>query len=124
MQMKDTLNSLSKQQINGYTEAAAHYKALYHKIGKQQLKKLAIALDLQSGTYDIRSNKGGIAVCGEITLHTDTLYCQLSQSCLGTGHEILFRSCKGRKDYTGGSNNFASAKCLDNPENFALQLKH
>ena len=121
--MPDTLEALSQNDINGYTEAGTYIKALYHRRGKEQLKKLAAALGLPKGTYDIRSNKGGIAGSGEITLHTDALYCQLSQCCLGAGEEVLYRSCKGRTDYTGGRNHFAAAKVLDDPETFAAHLR-
>ena len=43
----------------------------------------------------------GTAVSGEITLHGDHLYVQVSQSALGSHSGILFRTCKGRKDYVG-----------------------
>ena len=32
---------------------------------------------------------------------------------------ILIRTCRGRKDYTGGRNNFAPLRCLDNIEALA-----
>lgn len=92
-----------------YNEEA---KSRFHRAGKKALKKIAEALDLSPDQYDIRSNKGGIAVSGEITLHTDSLYIQISESSMGRGTEILYRSCKGRKDYCGGSNNFLGVDYL------------
>ena len=80
----------------------AENKARFHKLGKKFLGQVAKALNLPLGTYDIRSNMGGIAVSGEITLHTDTLYVQLSKGSIT--NRFFYRSCKGRKDYTGGSN--------------------
>jgi hypothetical protein len=52
-------------------------------------------------------------VSGEITLHTERLYVQASQSAMGNANGILFRTCKRRKDYAGGSNNFASLDLLN-----------
>ena len=38
------------------------------------LRRLAEALALQPAAFDLRFNKGGIAVSGEVTLHGDELY--------------------------------------------------
>jgi hypothetical protein len=59
-------------------------------------------------SFDLRSNQGGVAVSGEVTLHADRLYVQASQPTTGSDTGILFRSCDGRRDYVGGVNNFAS----------------
>lgn len=70
--------------------------------GKAVLRRLAKDLDLPKGTYEIRVCKGGIAVAGDVILHHDRLYVNLSsffQSDAGYA-----RTCKGRKDYTGGQN--------------------
>lgn len=87
-------------------DAAA--KRLFYSRARSQLRRLATALGLAPGSYDLRSNPAGIAVSGEITLHTDCLYVQASQSVMGNANGILFRTCKGRKDYVGGPNNFAT----------------
>lgn len=81
----------------------SYAKLNYHRLGKRVLKAVAAELGLQSGTYDIRSNLGGPAVAGEITLHSDLLYIQF-RGPMGQGLEVLYRSCKGRKDYSGGTN--------------------
>lgn len=89
---------------------------------KSALRKVAKALGLQAGQYDLRFNPGGIAVWGEVTLHTDTVYIQASN-----GHSlgVLVRTCKGRKDYTGGRNNWLSTSLLlSNPEMFAQSVKN
>jgi hypothetical protein len=83
----------------------SYSKLKYHALGKRVLKAVAMELGLQSGTYDISSNLGGTAVAGEITLHTNHIYIQLCESC-GQGLEVLYRSCKGRKDYSGGRNHW------------------
>jgi hypothetical protein len=54
-----------------------------------------------------------IAVSGEITLHHDRVYIQVCQPATGHDSGILIRSCKGRKDYTGGRNHFAPLLLLD-----------
>ena len=68
-------------------------------------------------------SKPGTAVSGEITLHGDHLYVQVSQSALGSHSGILFRTCKGRKDYVGGPNNFASLDLLNRPGELAHWIR-
>lgn len=97
--------------INAYSDAGAARKQAFHAAGKKFLKELAAKLGLQD--YDLRSNAGGMAVSGEVTLHSDSLYVQLSESCVGpAGVSALYRDCKGRKDYTGGVNNFVQVSDL------------
>lgn len=86
------------------TQYDADAKVNFHKHAKKQLTLLALELGFLKDGIDLRSNKGGIAVSGEITLHHDKVYIQVQQSCMGGG--ILFRTCQGRKDYTGGHNNW------------------
>lgn len=100
-----------------------HAKRLFHSRARSQLRRLATALDLSPGSYDLRSNRAGIAVSGEITLHTEHLYVQASQSVMGRDNGILFRTCKGRKDYVGGPNNFASLDLLNSPEALAQRIR-
>jgi hypothetical protein len=102
-------------------DAAA--KRLFHSRARSQLRRLAMALGLAPGTYDLRSNPAGIAVSGEITLHTDCLYVQASQSVMGHENGILFRPCKGRKDHVGGPNNFAALDLLNRPEELARRIR-
>lgn len=74
------------------------HKKEFRRLSRKMLKELA---DLtQLGSADLRWNEGGIAVSGEATLHADNIYIQVS----GTDMGILYRSCKSRKDYTGGRN--------------------
>jgi hypothetical protein len=87
-------------------------KRRFHSQGRAKLRALAELLALHKGSYDIRSNEGGPAVSGEITLHTETVYVQISQSCLGGGMGVLIRTCKGRKDYTGGRNHWLPLSAL------------
>lgn len=94
-------------------------KRPFHRHGRRQLHLLADVLGLSEETYDLRSNEGGIAVSGEVTLHADRLYVQVSQPATRADTGILFRTCEGRRDYTGGRNNFASLDLLHRPEELA-----
>lgn len=101
----------------------AEAKRLFHSRARSQLRCIATALGLEPGSYDLRSNQAGIAVSGEITLHGDHLYVQVSQSAMGYHSGVLFRTCKGRKDYVGGPNNFASLDLLDRPDELAHWIR-
>jgi hypothetical protein len=98
-------------------------KRQFHLHARRQLHRLAGALGLAPGTYDLRNNEGGIAVSGEITLHADHLYVQACQPATGSDTGVLYRSCEGRKDYTGGPNNFASLDLLNDVAVLATQVR-
>jgi hypothetical protein len=85
-------------------------KKSFHRAARKQLKALAEYCGWPPSSYDLRSNMAGIAVSGEITLHHEQVYISVSQVRFGGDCGILIRSCKGRKDYSGGPNQFA---CLD-----------
>lgn len=91
-----------------------------HKGGKKAMKALAVALGLKVGEFDVRSNLAGPAVSGEVTLHSDHWYVQLSAGWKSA--EVLFRLCNGRKDYRGFQNNHAPVEALETPEVFAGRL--
>ena len=77
----------------------------FHTASMRLMRLLAAELGMADKTFDVRSNKGGIAVSGEITLHHERLYMQVSQSCMHPRSlSWLIRSCKGKKDYSGGRN--------------------
>jgi len=78
------------------------FKDQYKKLGRRILKEIAKLMGLKKGEFDIRWNPGGIACSGDHTLHTDKIYVALHDNC-GTGW-FYWRTCEGRKDYTGGSN--------------------
>jgi hypothetical protein len=98
-------------------------KRLFHSRARRRLLELAAALGLAPGAYDLRSNQGGIAVSGEVTLHADRLYVQVSQPATRADTGILFRSCEGRRDYVGGRNNFASLDLLHRPDELAQLIR-
>ncbi|MDD4616723.1 MAG: hypothetical protein PHW76_06390 [Alphaproteobacteria bacterium] len=88
-------------------------KRCFHSTGKQRLRTLAKALNFTTDSFDIRSNTGGIAVSGEVTLHHEHLYVQLCQPATRADSGILIRTCNGRKDYVGGRNHFAALSMLE-----------
>lgn len=79
-----------------------HAKEEYRKLGHRILKYIAEQMELAKGEFDIRWNPGGIAVSGDHTLHTEKIYLALHDNC-GFG-SFYWRTCEGRKDYTGGPN--------------------
>ncbi len=101
--------------INWYKPCAYDdgQKRRFHAEARKRLKALAEELRFPPGSYDQRSNQGGIAVSGEITVHHDQLYVQVCQPATGWDSGILIRTCQGRKDYTGGRNHFAPLSWLD-----------
>lgn len=92
-------------------------KTEFHKLAKAELRKLVKNLGMTRGTYDIRSNLGGDAVAGEVILHTEKVYLQIITKGFGEkGLRVMYRTCKGRKDYTGGQNNYVSLEEFLTPE--------
>lgn len=98
-------------------------KIRFHNAARKQLKALAIALRLAPASFEIRSNKAGVAVSGEITLHSESVYVQVSQSCIGVGMGVLIRSCNGRKDYSGGRNHWLPLSALNDPRVLAHYVR-
>src|SRR5271170_5045476 len=97
-------------------------KRLFHTHARRRLLELGAALCFSPGAFDLRSNEGGIAVSGEVTFHADHLYVQVSQPAAGSNTGILFRSCRDRRDYVGGVNNFASLDLLHRPRELARRI--
>jgi hypothetical protein len=107
--------------MNWYASCAYNdaQKRSFHATGRKRLRALATVLGLKAGTYEVRSNRGGVAVSGEVTLHGENLYVQICQPATGADSGILIRTCKGRKDYTGGPNNLLPLSWLDHTEALA-----
>src|SRR5712671_2917818 len=98
-------------------------KQRFHTAARAQLRRLATTLGLPPGSFDLRSNLGGIAVSGEITLQYDDIYIQVCQPASGADSGILIRTCQGRRDYTGGRNHLAPLRLLDDAPNLAAQVR-
>jgi hypothetical protein len=103
-QIKQFVNLASGKPINAYTAEGEKRKNQFHRLGASLLQDIACALKLHPTTYEVRWNPGGIAVCGDVTLHGENIYINFSQSCLGPDWGFMYRSCKGCKDYVGGHN--------------------
>lgn len=97
-------------------------KKAFHRQAKKCLKALASELGFAPGTYDLRSNMGGIAVSGEVTLHHDDIYVQVSKGSGGADRGVMVRTCEGRKDYSGGRNHFAPLSWLDSGDGKLARL--
>ena len=102
---------------------APEQKRCFHAAARARLRKLAATLGFAPASYDLRSNPGGIAVSGEITLHHEHVYIQVSQPATGHDSGILIRTCKGRRDYTGGRNHFAPLSLLDDIPALASRVR-
>ena len=85
----------------------------FHRAAVKLLKAYARdVLGLSDSQFDVRSNKGGDGVVGEVTLHTDSLYVQIHKPMCGDNEAVLFRSCNGRSDYCGGRNRYCTIKYM------------
>lgn len=110
--------TLLARDFNSYSNEGDARKQAFLRDGKKFLKQLAKDIGVAS-QCDIRTNPGGMAVSGEVTLHADSLYVQLFESG-SQGVRVLYRSCQGRSDYSGGQNMYVSMKELhDSPKDLA-----
>ncbi|MAC57938.1 MAG: hypothetical protein CMH85_06615 [Novosphingobium sp.] len=98
-------------------------KRLFHSEGRSAMRRLAEALGLEDGSFDVRSNKAGPAVSGEITLHGETLWVQLSLGPFGPDREVCFRKVRDRQDHIGERNHWASVRELVEPDRFAARIR-
>lgn len=108
-----------------YTRCAydSDQKRRFHRAARAQPRRLAKVLGFPPCSFDLRSNAGGIAVSGEITLHHERIYVQVCQPATGWDTGILIRTCQGRCDYTGGPNNFAPLALLDDTSALADEVR-
>jgi hypothetical protein len=98
-------------------------KRAFHADGRRAMRRLAEALGLEEGAFDIRAAPGGAAVSGEITLHADEVWVQLSLDCRSPECEVLYRRVHGRRDHLGDRNHWASVRDLLAPDRFAARLR-
>jgi hypothetical protein len=56
-------------------------KEQFLKMSRKLAAITAQELGLEQESYDIRVNKAGIAVSGEVTLHGENIYIQFGQGC-------------------------------------------
>jgi len=92
-------------------------KARFRRVGKAAMRELAEILELK--TPDINFNPGGVAVSGDLRLmgmcnEEKGIYISINKSMPNL--EVMYRSIKDMKDYTGGGNNWMRYEDLDNLE--------
>ena len=102
---------------------APEQKRCFHATARARLRKLAATLGFAAASYDLRNNEAGVAISGEITLHHERVYIQVSQSAMGFDSGILIRRCQGRRDYTGGRNHLAPLSLLDDIPALASRVR-
>jgi hypothetical protein len=96
-----SLENTARRASYGQTE-----KAKFKRNALALLKQVNKALDLNA---DIRFNPGGWAVSGDAMLHADKVYIAITSS----EHGVMYRTVKGRKDYSGGFNHWYSWSALE-----------
>lgn len=99
-------------------------KKRFHRQSEVVLRRLAGLLGYEANDYELRHNQGGIAVSGEITLHSDELYVMFSQLPAGLNDKFLWRVCSHRKDFIGRTNLFAPWTVLRDLEKTAATMKN
>lgn len=103
------LKSLASPACPEYNDTA---KAVFHRDAKIFLKSVAVQLGLSSSQFDLRNNKAGHGVSGEITMHSDNLYIQVSWHGSSNCARVMYRTCDHRKDYSGHTNRFVLLRNL------------
>ena len=97
-------------------------KRKFHRLGKAVMKMIVKELGLSESEYTIRSNTGGVAVSGEVILHTDRVYVQFSQSAFLLD-SFMYRACDGRDDFCGAGNHWYKYSKLEDLKDFVNKLK-
>ena len=96
------------------------FKEKFKRVGKKAMVELALLLDLNEFKYDF--NPGGIAVSGDLTLmgmwsEGNGIYVSMNKDFPNKPWgDVLFRSIKHMKDYSGGTNQWLRYEELQFPE--------
>lgn len=114
-----TLLTLARRGVS-YDDAA---KRAFHSEGRTAMRRLAEALQLAEAGFEVRSQRAGPACSGEITLHGEEVWVQLSLGALGPDRELMYRRVRGRDDHIGDRNRFASIRDLLSPDRFAGRVR-
>ena len=95
-------------------------KKEFKKVDKKAMKELATILKLKK--IDVYFNPGGIAVSGDLHLmgmwNNDTgIYISMNKDFpTASWGQVLYRTIKHMKDYTGGTNNYLNYEDLASEE--------
>ena len=106
--------------VSALTDEAG--KKRFHQAAKQYLKALAKELGLPATSYSIRSNPAGPAIAGEVVLHGEWLYVSIGGLAV-FGPGVLFRRCRNRQDYVGGTNQWRRFASLADLVNTAAWIR-
>ena len=86
----------------------------------ESTKTALLAAPKVLAAYQKRGKECKGAVSGEVTLHSDEAYIQVSCDC--RGGRVLFRRCRNRRDYCGDPNHFATIEELTNATRLAARI--
>ncbi len=104
------------EESGSYNEA---FKTRFRLIGKKAMKELARLLELRP--FDIQFNPGGIAVSGDVRLmgmwsEGSGIYISINKNLPNAPFgQILYRTIKHMKDFTGGPNQWMRYETLRDP---------
>ena len=122
-QIQAFINKAKDAPIQGYEGDEAKAKSAWLRAGRCILKDLAKELHLEDGTYEIRINPAGPAVSGDVHLHGEWIYVDLSQTFLGPDMGFMWRYCDGKRDYSGRANQWAKWEELLDLLRFACKIR-
>lgn len=102
-------------------------KREFHQAAARWLRALAkaagLAAGLAAGTYTVRSDKAGPGIAGDVTLHGERIYVQIGDMAADPSIGILWRTCQGRGDFTGGRNRWWPWRAVDRVDEFAAEIR-
>jgi hypothetical protein len=103
------------------------FKKRFRTAGMKAMKELALLLDLEE--IDIHFNPAGIACSGDLRLmgmwkDGVGIYVTMNKDFPNAPWgQILYRTIKDMKDYTGGSNNFFKFSMLQFPDHMKEEIE-
>ena len=114
--LKKLARLMLSEESGSYNDA---FKAKFRLVGKKAMKELARLLELR--TFDIQFNPGGIAVSGDLRLtgmwsEGNGVYISMNKDFPNAPYgQILYRTIKHMKDFTGGPNQWMRYETLRDP---------
>ncbi len=104
----------------------APFKEQFKRVGKKAMKELADLLELKE--VDIDFNQGGIAVSGDLRLMgmwgpENGVYVMMNKDFPNMpGGQVLYRSIKHMRDFSGGVNQWLPYEALKSPEELKQRI--
>ena len=99
---------------------------MFLNTGKTFLRGLA--KDLGLWATKVTTSLGGIAISGSCSLigmwADNGIHIQISQSCFGADHDVLYRTVQHSRDYTGGHNRWLTRRDLAHYYNWIRSKEH